>query len=168
MNMKSLNQLVKRRIMYISAKFWNMLFKLTILGKVMVLTNCCLNLWSENCILVQIPRACQELCSERLNCFLVSSSSRSLGRAESQASAKFCIFFGIIYKFKFSSSQLFVPKTPSKSQNNHIGNSFQEKFLENGKHVKYKSYDGFVKKRTWNWHVGGKMKLDISSLAIRN
>ena len=76
---------MKRRIAYISAKFSYWQLKRNILGKVMVLGNRCINIFSEKCILGQIPIAYQELCSEQLKCFPVNSSSKSSGELKSKS-----------------------------------------------------------------------------------
>ena len=70
--------------MYISAKFSNWHFKRNILGKMIVLGNRCINLCPEKCILSEIPIACQEMCSEQLKCFPISSSTMSLGQLKSK------------------------------------------------------------------------------------
>ena len=98
---------MKSRIMYISAKFWNWHFKQNILGKMIVLRNRCINLCPEKCNLGQIPICCQEMCSEQLKCFPVSSSTRSLGSWNSNFS-QMSIFFAKYCFQNFTYSSLFV------------------------------------------------------------
>ena len=44
-----------------------------------VLGNQCFNHCSDQCILIQIPIDCQEMCSEQLACFLIRAIAMSLG-----------------------------------------------------------------------------------------
>ena len=71
-----------------SAKFLNWHFKRNILGKIIVVLNLCINICPERSNLGQIPICCPEVYSEHLKCFLVSSSTRSLGGVKIQTLAK--------------------------------------------------------------------------------
>ena len=120
----------KRRIMYISAKIFNCNFKRNILGKMIVLHIQCINLCPEKCILGQILIYCQELGSEQLKCFPVSSSTRSLGEVKFKLQSSSANFLQNIYIFKITNVSLFVLETPHWSYWKCIGHTFKLKCLK--------------------------------------
>ena len=70
----------------------------------------------------------------------------------------------IIELINYLRTKVFVeqPLASPGSTDNHIGNSFQDKNLENCYHVKCNIYDCFGEKRDWNRPGGGKIKLELS------
>ena len=78
--------------MCLSANFSNGHFKRNLLGKMLVLGTRCINIYPENCILSQIPIACQEMGSTQLKCVPTSSSTMFLGELKSKLQPKHAYF----------------------------------------------------------------------------
>ena len=110
------------------------------LEKVMALGN--------QCMPVQIPIACHELCSEQLKCFPVSSSSRTLG-VENPNLSQISLIWGRRKKKKNSSNLPnlhYLSQRPYQVSEYPYWKQLSGKVSENNYHVKFKSYECFGKK----------------------
>ena len=107
-----------------------------------VLGNRCINLCSEKFILDWIAIAV--MCPEQLKCFPVSSSRRFLWSLNPNL-CRIPHFFGMIFFYCFLPILHFWSQ--NMSQNQHNDKIFQENYVENGYHIKHKTYGSLGDKK---------------------